>query len=158
MGRNMLIEQSERRFAERPDECRTCINIDGITIKQRNAMRQLFLGGNHSIGEVAKRIGVSYSVARKMLENDDELRDLWETSFQSKMDEVEGSMIERAIDGRNEIAAQQAGEFLLRHRRKDTYGDNAVSTDLLKSLPKIVIAPVVSRSPLQQEVIEVKPE
>ena len=108
---------------------------------------QYFESGRYSISEIAIACGISYSAARRFLDRDPELREKWETAFNKKLDEVVEAMTDRAIAGRNEIAAQQAGEFLLRHHRRDTYTEKAGLADAAKSLPKIIVPLIINRGP-----------
>lgn len=115
----------------------------------KDKMVEYFKSGKYGISEIALACGVCYRTARNFVDKDPELKELWETAMQARLDMVVDSMVERAIDGRNEIAAQQAGEFLLRHHRRDQYSDKASVSDMAKQLPKVVVPVVVNRGPAQ---------
>lgn len=144
----ILQRASERKRARNGDPT----HVKSEDVKRRclpqqvkDKMVEYFKTGKYGISEIALACGVCYKTARNFVDKDPELKELWETAMQARLDMVVDSMVERAIGGRNEIAAQQAGEFLLRHHRRDQYSEKASVSDMAKQLPKVVVPVVVNR-------------
>lgn len=123
----------------------------------KKMMIEFFKTGKYSISEVARHVGTSYATAKRVIDSDPILKSHWETAFNFRLDQIEEAMTERAISARNEIAAQQAGEFLLKHHRKSVYSDDAVGGDSLRSLPKIIIPLVINRNSDKKQIEEAPP-
>lgn len=102
-----------------------------------------------SYSEIARICRVTPECVRQYVSKDPELKARRDEAWELALDAVEESMVQRAIGGRNEIAAQQAGEFILRHRRRKVYDDSFVSEDRLNALPKIVVQMTI---PARQQV------
>ena len=114
----------------------------------KDKMMEFFKGGKYSLSEIARYCGVTRKTVERYLEKDPELKEKYETLWQERIDRVEQSQIELAesvLDqtGAGVIAAQKAGEFILRYNRRQIYSDTVVSQDALKQLPKIVIPIVI---------------
>ena len=111
-------------------------------VKQK--MIQFFDSGKYSLSEIARYCGVTRKTVERYLDKDPELKEKYDTIWQERIDHVEQSQIELAesvLDqtGAGVIAAQKAGEFILRYNRRERYSDSVVSDEALKQLPKIVI-------------------
>lgn len=111
-------------------------------VKQK--MIQFFDSGKYSLSEIARYCGVTRKTVERYLEKDPELKDKYETLWQERIDRVEQSQIELAesvLDqtGAGVIAAQKAGEFILRYNRRERYSDAIVSQEALEKLPRLII-------------------
>lgn len=134
-----------------------CIAKQGERIPEsvRNIILDLLRQGHYTKGEIASACGVSRGTVVRYLDKDPELKEQYEAAWMETMQKVEQAMVTRATEGRNEMAAQQAGEFLLRHNT-DRYNDKAVSPDRLASLPKIIVPIAVPvRTDPKDEAIDV---
>lgn len=145
--RGYVLEKAEERRRSRKSSIPRSEDSKRRNLPQavKDKMVQYFKSGKYGISEIALICGVCYKTAKNFVEKDPELKELWETALQARLDSVVDSMVDRAIDGRNEIAAQQAGEFLLRHHRRDQYSEKASVSDMAKQLPKVVVPVVVNR-------------
>ena len=111
-------------------------------VKQK--MIQFFDSGKYSLSEIARYCGVTRKTVERYLEKDPELKEKYETLWQERIDRVEQSQIELAesvLDqvGAGVIAAQKAGEFILRYNRRERYSDAIVSQEALEKLPRLII-------------------
>ena len=111
-------------------------------VKQK--MIQFFDSGKYSLSEIARYCGVTRKTVERYLEKDPELKEKYETLWQERIDRVEQSQIELAesvLDqtGAGVIAAQKAGEFILRYNRKERYSDTIISQEALEKLPRLII-------------------
>ena len=111
-------------------------------VKQK--MIQFFDSGKYSLSEIARYCGVTRKTVERYLEKDPELKEKYETLWQERIDRVEQSQIELAesvLDqtGAGVIAAQKAGEFILRYNRRERYSDTIVSQEVLEKLPRLII-------------------
>lgn len=111
-------------------------------VKQK--MIQFFDSGKYSLSEIARYCGVTRKTVERYLEKDQELKEKYETLWQERIDRVEQSQIELAesvLDqtGAGVIAAQKAGEFILRYNRRERYSDAIVSQEALEKLPRLII-------------------
>ena len=111
-------------------------------VKQK--MIQFFDSGKYSLSEIARYCGVTRKTVERYLEKDPELTEKYETLWQERIDRVEQSQIELAesvLDqtGAGVIAAQKAGEFILRYNRRERYSDAIVSQEALEKLPRLII-------------------
>lgn len=123
--------------------------------------------GHIPISDIARKYGTTYGTVSRMLNKDPELKEAFADAWNAKMDEVEMSMVDLAINCENSIAREKAGEYVLRYNRKQKYSDDVVSTDKIASLPKIVVAlnipvrnaepPAVEneKKPASEEVVDV---
>lgn len=146
-----LKKRFTKRYLSVPNSSANLVKSeDSMRRKLPEALRdkiiRYFESGKYAITEIAVACGITYKTAWNYLNNDPELKEKYETAFNARLDQVLEAMTERAIDGRNEIAAQQAGEFLLRHHRKQQYSNDTTLADAAKALPKIVIPMVVNRT------------
>lgn len=129
-----------------------------IPVEVKKVVLDLLRDAHYTKGEIADACGISRRTVSDYLEKDPELKAAYMSAWMERMQKVEMAMVDRAIEGRNEMAAQQAGEFLLRHNVRDRYDDKAVTPDRLAALPKIIVpiaVPVRSTSPLEPEAIDV---
>ena len=111
-------------------------------VKQK--MIQFFDSGKYSLSEIARYCGVTRKTVERYLEKDPELKEKYETLWQERIDRVEQSQIELAesvLDqtGAGVIAAQKAGEFILRYNRRERYSDAIVLQEELEKLPRLII-------------------
>ena len=111
-------------------------------VKQK--MIQFFDSGKYSLSEIARYCGVTRKTVERYLEKDPELKEKYETLWQERIDRVEQSQIELAesvLDqtGAGVIAAQKAGEFILRYNRRERYSDAIVSQEALEKIPRFII-------------------
>ena len=111
-------------------------------VKQK--MIQFFDSGKYSLSEIARYCGVTRKTVERYLEKDPELKEKYETLWQERIDRVEQSQIELAesvLDqtGAGVIAAQKAGEFILRYNRRERYSDAIVSQEVLEKIPRFII-------------------
>lgn len=128
--------------------CSVLESSDRVPEIVKQKMIQFFDSGKYSLSEIARYCGVTRKTVERYLDKDPELKEKYDTIWQERIDNVERSQIELAesvLDqtGAGVIAAQKAGEFILRYNRKQTYSDTVVSDEALKQLPKIVIPIVI---------------
>lgn len=118
-----------------------CVSKPGEKIPQeiRNIIKDLLRDAHYTKGEIADRCGVSRALVNYYLEKDPELKAAYQSAWMERMQQVETAMVDRAINGRNEMAAQQASEFLLSHNMRERYDDKTVTPDRLATLPKIIV-------------------
>lgn len=118
-----------------------------VDIKEK--IRKCLMDGHYQISEIADKFATTRKSIVNILEKDSLLREIWETNVQKRVDAVENAMFDEATKGRG-IAAQNAREFILSHNRKDIYSDNFASSNILNSLPKIIVAPYIVRDAEEQ--------
>lgn len=118
-----------------------CVAKSGekIPAEVRSIIKDLLRDAHYTKGEIADRCGVSRATVEHYLTKDPELKAAYQSAWMERMQQVEMAMVDRAINGRNEMAAQQASEFLLTHNMRERYDDKAVTQDRLATLPKIIV-------------------
>lgn len=145
-----IVAESRKRMGSRKSKtvCSVLEPSDRVPEIVKQKMIQFFDSGKYSLSEIARYCGVTRKTVERYLDKDPELKEKYDTIWQERIDNVERSQIELAesvLDqtGAGVIAAQKAGEFILRYNRKQTYSDTVVSDEALKQLPKIVIPIVI---------------
>ena len=145
-----IVAASKKRMMKRHSKSESSVleSTDRVPDIVKQKMIQFFDSGKYSLSEIARYCGVTRRTVERYLEKDPELKEKYETLWQERIDRVEQSQIELAesvLDqtGAGVIAAQKAGEFILRYNRRQVYSDTVVSQDALKQLPKIVIPIVI---------------
>lgn len=145
-----VVAESRKRMMKRKSNstCSVLEKSDRIPEIVRKKILDFFGSGKYSLSEIARYCGVSRKTVERYLEKDPELKDAYDTLWQERIDRVEQAQVELAESapdqtGAGVIAAQKAGEFLLRYNRRQRYSETIISSDALKQLPKIVIPIVI---------------
>lgn len=140
-GKKMCVDLPARFPRRSKAKRELCVSKQGEKIPQeiRSIIKDLLRDAHYTKGEIADKCGVSRALVNYYLEKDPELKAAYQSAWMERMQQVEMAMVDRAINGRNEMAAQQASEFLLSHNMRERYDDKAVTPDRLATLPKIIV-------------------
>ena len=124
-----------------------------------------------NVSMIARACKTTPQTIRNMFIKDPSLKERFHEAIAAKIDEVEESAIDLAINGNNEIAKQKAQEFILKHKKPEDYGENAEALAAAsKAVRRIIVAPVLptiavdaNGIPIQQnktepEVIDIQSE
>lgn len=110
-----------------------------------------------NVSQIARACKTTRMTIWNMLHADPDLSKRFHSAVAAKIDEVEESAIDLAINGNNEIAKQKAQEFVLKHKRPEEYGENAeVLAAAARAVKRIIVAPQLPTIPVDSNGIPIE--
>lgn len=121
-------------------------------------VRMLESGCYPNLSMIARACQTTTATIRNMFNKDPSLKQKFHDAIEAKINEVEESAIDLAINGCNEIAKQKAQEFILKHKKPEEYGENAEAlVAATKAVKRIIVAPVLPTIAVDANGIPIQP-
>lgn len=115
--------------------------LPAVVVKR---IREMLVEGTRHLTRVAKACNVSTAAVRKIIDSDPELKALHDAAFEECMEDVEDAAFEMATNrDEHPVAREKMIEFLLKGRKRKTYGDDVDGAESAIPTKRIVIAPIL---------------